>query len=261
MKHLKWLVGLVALLGFGLFFAMPSTAHAQSINYRSLVYGTNKNSMASPYFIKPASVSVSNHKYVVTMRVKTAKKLHPFPVTMIWVNGEKPQNVRHIKDSAGNSNLYYSFTTTDLSKRVNAKLAVDIPGVYKAKHLITFKFSTAGLPSLSSGTSAKAATGQTAANKSAAAAKSAANSSSKKAAASSSPAKKASQKAASKAFSESASKASSESSQPSDSTKTTSADNKDHSQNHSRLPFLIVGVVVIVAVVLGGGLFAVRKRR
>lgn len=134
---------LVALLG------VTATVSAKAISYKALRYGTNKTSIASGYFVKPATVSVKNHKYVVTMQIKTAKSLSSFPVAVNWVNGEKPKNVRKVKDRSGNSHYYYSFTTTNLHKRINAKLAIDVPKVYKAHHLISFKFNTAGLPKLS----------------------------------------------------------------------------------------------------------------
>lgn len=269
MKRLKWFVGLLVLTVMGLVLTTPNTAHAQTINYRSLVYGTNKNSMASPYFVKPASVKVVDHQYVVTMHVRTQKKLSSFPVKMIWVNGQTPQNVRCVKDRAGNSNLFYSFTTTNLSKRVNAKLAVDVPGVYKAKHMITFKFSTVGLPSLK-GNATSRSTAKTQATKQPKSVTSRAKSvtshkqpvthhSTKQ----SPKAKQTSHKqaAAQASSQDSSSKPSEASSQASSSTHTTSADKQDHSNDHSRIAFLIAGVVVIIVVVLGGSLVVMRKKR
>lgn len=149
MKRIKWLLGVLAIaVVWFAFVIIPTNASAKSISYSALAYGTNKTSMASQYFVKPASVKVSHHKYVVTMRVKTQKALSSFPVTMLLVDGHKPQNVRKVKDKSGNSNLYYSFTTTNLKKKINAKLHVSIPKVYTATHMITFKFKTTGLPSL-----------------------------------------------------------------------------------------------------------------
>ncbi|AYM03711.1 NEAT domain-containing protein [Levilactobacillus yiduensis] len=133
----------------------PVVGHAQSLDYAALKYGTNQTSMASGYFVHPAQVTVKNHAYVVTMDIKTAKKLTSWPVTVLSVDGHAPENVRKTKDSAGNSHLYYAFTTTDLKRKVTAKLAIDVPDVYKAKHLIAFKFKTAHLPAL---TTAKTAT-------------------------------------------------------------------------------------------------------
>ncbi|MEK2588270.1 NEAT domain-containing protein [Lentilactobacillus buchneri] len=142
----KWLLGLF--VAIGLFIVSIIPASAQTIAYHPLRYGTNQMSMADGYFVKPANVVVKNHLYYVTMEIKTAKSLSSFPVKVNWVNGKAPLNVRRVKDRAGDSLLYYSFYANNLKKRINAKLAIDVPKVYKAHHLISFKFSTAGLPSL-----------------------------------------------------------------------------------------------------------------
>lgn len=275
MKRMKWLVGLLAVAALGLGLAASrTTAQAKSISYSALKYNTNQTSMASGYFVKPASVKVSHHKYVVTMHIRTAKKLSSYPVKVLSVNGGAAKNVRRVKDHAGNSNLYYSFTTTNLKKRINAKLAINVPKVYKATHLISFKFSTKGLPSLKGKAAATAATAKVTGAAATTQKKQSNNGksvnsnqpkkgniaqlshgkqkakkspASKKAAASSS-------SAASKAASESAAK------QPSNSTQTAKTDKKDHSNTGSRLPFLIVGVVVIAAVVVGGSLVVMKKK-
>ena len=155
----KWLLGLF--VAIGLFIVSIIPASAQTIAYHPLRYGTNQTSMADGYFVKPANVVVKNHLYYVTMEIKTAKSLSSFPVKVNWVNGKAPLNVRRVKDRAGDSLLYYSFYANNLKKRINAKLAIDVPKVYKAHHLISFKFSTAGLPSLGR-THAAAATPKTA---------------------------------------------------------------------------------------------------
>lgn len=142
----KWLLGLF--VAIGLFIVSIIPASAQTIAYHPLRYGTNQTSMADGYFVKPANVVVKNHLYYVTMEIRTAKSLSSFPVKVNWVNGKAPLNVRRVKDRAGDSLLYYSFYANNLKKRINAKLAIDVPKVYKAHHLISFKFSTAGLPSL-----------------------------------------------------------------------------------------------------------------
>ncbi|HBF73662.1 MAG TPA: cell surface protein [Lactobacillus sp.] len=274
MKRVKWLVGLLAVVAFGLgLVASGATAQAKSMNYQALKYNTNQTSMASGYFVKPASVTVSHHKYVVTMHIRTAKKLTSYPVKVLSVNGGSPKNVRRVKDGAGNSNLYYSFTTTNLKKRINAKLAINVPKVYKATHLISFKFSTNGLPSLKGKAAATAATAKVTGGVSSTKtgqpsndSKSAQNKdinqldshkpnnrSSQKKATSQKPAADSSS-ASSKASSESAVKVSSAKPQ------TTSADKKDHSNATSRLPFLIVGVGVIVVVVIGGSLIVMKKK-
>lgn len=145
------LLGLVVVF---IAWVMPTVSHAQQLGYSALKYGTKQTSMASGYFVHPATVTVKDHAYVVTMDIKTAKKLTSWPVKVLSIDGQSPENVRRTKDSAGNSHLYYSFTTTNLKRDVNAKLAIDVPDVYKAKHLITFKFKTGDLPALTRAKSA-----------------------------------------------------------------------------------------------------------
>lgn len=152
MRKLLNLLLILCMVGIGFYWVKPATAHAQAISYSALKYGTNQTSMASGYFVRPAKVVVKNHAYVVTMDIKTAKKLTSWPVTVTSVNGQAPQDVQKKKDAAGNSHLYYSFTTTSLKSRINAKLSIYVPKVYKAKHNISFKFQTKGLPALNTST-------------------------------------------------------------------------------------------------------------
>lgn len=155
---LKSIKAVILALTLGVLASLtPVVGHAQSLDYAALKYGTNQTSMASGYFVHPAQVTVKNHAYVVTMDIKTAKKLTSWPVTVLSVDGHAPENVRKTKDSAGNSHLYYAFTTTDLKRKVTAKLAIDVPDVYKAKHLIAFKFKTAHLPALTTAKTAATA--------------------------------------------------------------------------------------------------------
>jgi len=150
MHKIKRLLLTVAVILGGLALLTPLAAHAQAIDYSALKYGTKENSMASGYFVHPATVTVRNHAYVVTMDLKTAKKLTSWPVRVLTVDGHAPENVRKVKDGAGNSHVYYSFTTTNLKRNINAKLAINVPDVYKAKHNITFRFKTNNLPALGS---------------------------------------------------------------------------------------------------------------
>lgn len=276
MKRMKWFIGLLAVAVFSLGLG-SMTAQAKAINYQALRYRTNQTSMASGYFVKPASVKVAHHKYVVTMHIRTAKKLSSYPVKVLSVNGGAAKHVRRVKDRVGNSNLYYSFTTTNLKKRINAKLAIDVPKVYKATHLISFKFSTKGLPSLKGKAAATAATAKVTGaaattQKKQSKSKGKANGDSghqsqkSKADRLGHDRKKDHQPAASQKSSAKASSASSKAAsertakQPSNSAKTASADKKDHSNTGSRLPFLIVGVVVIIAVVVGGSFVVMKKK-
>ncbi|WP_367295218.1 NEAT domain-containing protein [Levilactobacillus yonginensis] len=156
MRKMLSLLLLLCTVAVGVYWAKP--ALAQDVSYSALKYGTNQTSMASGYFVRPAKVVVKNHAYVVTMDIKTAKKLTSWPVTVTSVNGQSPQNVHKKKDAAGNSHLYYSFTTTSLKSRINAKLSINVPKVYKAKHNISFKFQTKGLPELNTSTAKKTTT-------------------------------------------------------------------------------------------------------
>lgn len=268
MKRIKWLAGFLLLASFWIAFSTHETmANAKSVYYQTLTYGTTKTSMASGYFVHHASVTVKNHKYYVTMRIKTAKKLSSFPVKVLSVNGGAPQHVRKVKDGSGNSNYYYSFTTKNLKKKINAKLYINVPKVYKAKHLITFKFNTAGLPRLKAKASVPAAS--TKAVNSQKKTTSAANSSSLKAigngtkakAARSSTQASSSSTSSSSQQSSSSTSISSSSSTP-DSTRQTATTNKaDKSKQSSRLPFLIAGIVVIAVIVIGGSLAVTRRKQ
>lgn len=237
---------------------LPTAAHAQSLDYSALKYGTNQTSMASGYFVHPAKVTVKNHAYVVTMDIKTAKKLTSWPVKVLEVDGQSPENVRKVKDSAGNSHLYYSFTTTNLKRAVNAKLSIYVPDVYKAKHLITFKFKTANLPALTQRTTttrAKRTQSSTATSASTKPAVTAASSSSAKSA-STAQAKSSATKAKKQAKSSANSKAKSSqstSSQSSSSADSQSASSADQLPAHQTHWGALIGGVVAIVVLVGGG--------
>lgn len=265
-NHIRTL--LIALGAVIAFVSLSITASAQAISYHALRYGTNRTSIASGYFVNPANVTVSGNHYVVTMQIKTAKNLSSFPVAVNWVNGQKPKNVRKVKDRAGNSRYYYSFTTTNLRKRINAKLAIDVPKVYKAHHLISFKFNTANLPSLGKKTTTHVSAAVSAHPKAAAAStqssaskrSSVTSASSHKAAV---PTKKQTQKTPNKSAASKSSasdkKADHSSQKPSSqSSAAKSASSKPKQESHAvkkasnHTPWIIGGVVVVVAVAGGG---------
>jgi heme-binding NEAT domain protein len=273
MKRLKWVIG--ALLVGLTFFGVSSTeaAHAKALNFKALTYGTTKTSIASAYFVHPASVTVKHQQYVVTMHIRTAKKLTAFPVKVLQVNGHAPQRVRRVRDKAGNSNLYYSFTTKSLAKVVNAKLAINVPKVYKATHLISFKFSQSQLPSLKTTRHASVATksAQPLASSSSKAVTQAdqASSQSIKTISNGTPTRYAnsasaiSQKSQSstqtavtstKSTQSQSGKQPASQSQKTSSIKVASADHADQSAPQLNWWFLIGGIAVIVVVVVGGGL-------
>ncbi|MDT6979266.1 NEAT domain-containing protein [Levilactobacillus zymae] len=142
----NWLLT-VAVLALGT-LGLTTTAQAKSVTYSTLTSGSNKTSMASKYFVRPAKVTVKGGRYRVTMHLKTAKTLGKFPVQVVKVNGTKPQNVRKVRDKAGNSNVYYTFTAKNLKKKINAKLSINVLHVYKATHTVTFKFKASQVPKL-----------------------------------------------------------------------------------------------------------------
>jgi len=237
---------------------LPTAAQAQSLDYSALKYGTNQTSMASGYFVHPAKVTVKNHAYVVTMDIKTAKKLTSWPVKVLSIDGQSPENVRKVKDSAGNSHLYYSFTTTNLKRDVNAKLSIYVPDVYKAKHLITFKFKTGNLPALNKQTAttrAKRTASRAPASSATKPATAASSSSAKASSQAKSNATTAKNKAKSSAKANKAKASQSTSSrQPSssaDSQSVTSA--ADQVPTHQTHWGALIGGVVAIVVLVGGG--------
>ncbi|KRO03621.1 cell surface protein [Levilactobacillus paucivorans] len=159
MKHVKrWLLmSLLIVVGLG----WPAIGHAQSLDYTALKYGTSQTSMAGKYFVHPAKVQVVQHAYQVTMEIKTAKHLNKWPVRVLKIAGQTPQNVQKSRDSAGNYLLFYTFTTTHLNRDITAKLAINVLGVYKATHKLTLAFQTADLPALSQSKSATKPTSAT----------------------------------------------------------------------------------------------------
>lgn len=159
---------IVAVIGFA------KVGHAQSVSYQTYKYGTSTTSMADGYYARPATVTVSNGAYVVTMTIRTATNLSAWPVVVNSIDGQAPQNVT--KTQSGGYYLYsYSFTTKDLSGVISSSISINVPGVYKANHNISFKFDTSSLPALSGSTSSTSTSG---ANSSSATAAAVANGSS-----------------------------------------------------------------------------------
>ena len=143
---------IVAMIGFA------KVGHAQSVSYQTYKYGTSTTSMADGYYARPATVTVSNGAYVVTMTIRTATNLSAWPVVVNSIDGQAPQNVT--KTQSGGYYLYsYSFTTKDLSGVISSSISINVPGVYKANHNISFKFDTSSLPALSGSTSSTSTSG------------------------------------------------------------------------------------------------------
>lgn len=143
---------IVAVIGFA------KVGHTQSVSYQTYKYGTSTTSMADGYYARPATVTVSNGAYVVTMTIRTATNLSAWPVVVNSIDGQASQNVT--KTQSGGYYLYsYSFTTKDLSGVISSGISINVPGVYKANHNISFKFDTSSLPALSGSTSSTSTSG------------------------------------------------------------------------------------------------------
>lgn len=89
---------IVAVIGFA------KVGHAQSVSYQTYKYGTSTTSMADGYYARPATVTVSNGAYVVTMTIRTATNLSAWPVVVNSIDGQAPQNVT--KTQSGGYYLY-----------------------------------------------------------------------------------------------------------------------------------------------------------
>ncbi|MFD1483656.1 NEAT domain-containing protein [Lacticaseibacillus baoqingensis] len=179
----------------------PNVVHADTINYQALKYGTNSESLASGYYVKPATITVNGDQYLVTMTIHTGVDLGQWPVTVLSINGSGPANVTKTQSASG-YDYSYAFETKDLSQTINSAIDINVPHVYVAKHDISFKFDTSHLPALPTASAAPAATAKAPAANSASKAQApsqAASASSQSAAAAASAAKASSQKQAQKA--------------------------------------------------------------
>ncbi|WP_461215265.1 NEAT domain-containing protein [Lacticaseibacillus sp. GG6-2] len=144
------------LLALVILFA-PQVVHADAINYQALKYGTNSESMASGYYVKPANVVANGDQYLVTMTIHTGTSLGKWPVTVLSINGTGPANVTKTQSASG-YDYSYAFATRDLTQTINSSISIDVPDVYVAKHNISFKFDTSHLPALASAATATSAT-------------------------------------------------------------------------------------------------------
>ncbi len=251
---------LLTFLVAGLFLMVQSVmVFAQPISYHSLRHATNQTSMAAGYFVRPAQITTSGNHYIVTMDCRTAKNLGSFPVKVLWVNNQAPLSIRKVKDSQGYSNYYYSFPIRNLGPRVIAKLAIDVPGVYKARHLIDFKFSTSNLPSLSSGSSASAAANNNNSNGKSSNSKKSSASKNKNNGSKNNKGKNANKNNKKNKNGKNGSSPSSNSANNTAAQPDKANSNKQSGNNPSKMPVIIGGIVVIIAAVLGGGYYFYRK--
>lgn len=145
--------GLIMMVAFA-FWILPNVAKADSINYQALKYGTNEESMASNYYVKPATVVANGDQYLVTMTIHTSNDLGKWPVTVLSINGTGPANVSKTQGNGG-YNYSYAFQTDNLKKTISSSISINVPDVYVAKHDISFKFDTDNLPTLASTSGSK----------------------------------------------------------------------------------------------------------
>lgn len=129
----------------GLLFLTGRTSKAESVDFRAVKYGTHQTSMASGYFVRPARVLLKGRRYIVTMTIRTKHSLSPWPVKVISVNGHPPLSVSKTKNSTY-YDYVYSFAASSLKGHINALMSINVLGVYKAKHNISFEFSQDQLP-------------------------------------------------------------------------------------------------------------------
>lgn len=137
--------------------ATATPIFANTVSYQVLKYHANETSMADSYYVRPARVTVTAGKYVITMTVKTANKLGKYPVTVNQINGQTPTNVTKTH-RAGYYYYNYTFTATkaQLRHRINSAIYVSIPHVYSEHHKLSFLFSTNNLPAATAQTSTAA---------------------------------------------------------------------------------------------------------
>lgn len=127
-------------------------ASAQKVNYHTYKYGTHQTSMANGYYARPAEVKADGKKYLVTMTIRTKKSLSPYPVIVLSIDNQSPLNVQK-KRHGSDYDYQYSFETADLKHEISSKIKINVPGVYKATHNISFVFDNHNLPKLSSASS------------------------------------------------------------------------------------------------------------
>jgi heme-binding NEAT domain protein len=143
-KKLK-LWGLLLLM---ILLALPAKkCQAKAVNYQALKYGSGQTSMAAGYYAQPAEVKVQGHQYLVMMTIRTKKSLSPWPVKVLTVAGRPPLRVVKTRD-AGGYDYRYSFISPNLRGRINSYISINVPGVYRAKHNISFVFKQSQLPKL-----------------------------------------------------------------------------------------------------------------
>ncbi len=142
----SWLVLLALLAGLTLTHrAQP--VQAASVGYQALTSGTAHASMATQYFVQPATVVANGGQYLVTMTIRTSASLGKWPVTVLAIDGSGPANVTKTRHG-GQYDYTYAFQTAALDRRIKATIAINVAGVYAAQQPIDFQFAQSALPKL-----------------------------------------------------------------------------------------------------------------
>ncbi len=150
---IKYLL-LVAGTFFLAFFIKTSEVSASSYqaSYTIEKYGTTQTSIADAYFVKPATISVGQTQYNVSITIKTSHDLGSFPVQILNINGQGPQVS---KSTSGNADYYtFSFTTKSVKQSMTGNMKVDIDSMdYHHTYGFTLLLDAASIPALASSSS------------------------------------------------------------------------------------------------------------
>ncbi|MDC7952904.1 NEAT domain-containing protein [Liquorilactobacillus mali] len=128
------------------------SASSYQVNYTIEKYGTSQTSIADAYFVKPATVSVGQGQYNVSITIKTSHDLGSFPVQILNINGQGPQVS---KSTSGNADYYtFSFTTKSVKQSMSGNMKVDIDSMdYHHTYGFTLLMNGGSVPELTSSSS------------------------------------------------------------------------------------------------------------
>lgn len=155
-KVLKYILTF-AVMATGLALFSKQTM-AADVNYHTYKYHTKETSMATTYYVTPAQVEVSGGEYLVTMTIRTKKSLSPWPVKVISIDGQSPMNVTKTRHGS-DYDYRYAFRSSNLNRMISSQIKIEVPNIYKATHMVSFKFDQTALPKLT--TSANSSKSQT----------------------------------------------------------------------------------------------------
>lgn len=133
------------------------SAASYQVSYTIEKYGSTQTSIADAYFEKPATVTLGQGQYTVSMTVKTSHDLGSFPVQILNVNGQTPQVS---KSTSGNEDYYtFTFATQSVKKTMSGNMKVDIDSMdYHHTYGFNLILSADIVPDLTSGTSSSSST-------------------------------------------------------------------------------------------------------